>query len=239
MNVFAPARSFDQNDPELIDRPGMDRVLLREELQMLEDLNRRLCGHQLAIEYVQRFLRSSQTKSLDILDLGTGAADIPRAIAAWARQKKIAVTITAVDGNAEILQFARESSRDWPEIRLEQHDLRSLPYAENSFDLVLCSLALHHFNSADAVAILRRISEIARIGYAVNDLRRNWLSIWATQLLMPIMVKSRTFQHDAVQSSRAAFTVKELCTVVEQAGLKNFQINRHHLFFHMVLAGEK
>ena len=46
-------------------------------------------------------------------------------------------TITAVDGNAEILQFAEESSRDWPEINFAQHDLRSLPYAKDSFDLVL------------------------------------------------------------------------------------------------------
>jgi ubiquinone/menaquinone biosynthesis C-methylase UbiE len=159
MNVFAPARCFDQNNPELIDRPGTDRVLLREELQMLEDLNRRLWGHQLVLEYVQRLLGSTRTKSLSILDLGTGAADIPRAIAAWARQRQLGVTITAVDGNPQVLEFAKEICRDWPEIRLDQHDLRALPYAAGSFDLVLCSLAMHHFDAADAIAILRQIKK--------------------------------------------------------------------------------
>jgi SAM-dependent methyltransferase len=239
MNLFAPSRCFDPNEPELIDQPGLDRALLHEELRLLEDFNRRLSGYKLVRETVERLLGSSMPKSLSILDLGTGSADIPRAIAGWARKKKIAVSITAVDGNAEILQFARESSRDWPEIKFAQHDLRSLPYAKNSFDLVLCSLALHHFSSAGAVAVLRRISEIARVGYAVNDLRRNWLSIWITELLVRTVIHSQIFRHDAPKSCRAAFSVSELRALGESAGLKNFQVTRHHWIFRMILHGKK
>lgn len=239
MNWFAPPRHFDPGEPELIDRPGLDRALLHEELRLLEDLNRRLSGHTLVLESVERLLGSSAPKSLSILDLGTGSADIPRAIVAWARLKKITVTITAVDGNAEILKFAKESSRDWPEIDFAQHDLRSLPFAENSFDLVLCSLALHHFNDADAMAILRRISEIARTGYAVNDLRRNWFSIWATELLVRTVVHSKIFRHDAPKSCRAAFSVAELRALGGSAGLEKFQVTRHHWIFRMILQGKK
>jgi SAM-dependent methyltransferase len=239
MNFFAPPRCFDLNEPELIDRPGLGRALLHEELQMLENLNRRTGGHHLILDYVQRLLGSTPPKSLSILDLGTGSADIPRTIAAWARKKKIAVTITAVDGNSEILRFAKESCRDWPEINFAQHDLRSLPFAENSFDLVLCSLAFHHFDAADAVTILRRIQELARVGYAVNDLRRNWPAIWSTELLVHTVIRSKIFRHDAPQSCRAAFTVRELQTLAEQAGLRRFQVNRHHWFFRMVLEGKK
>jgi SAM-dependent methyltransferase len=239
MNFFAPSRHFDPDEPELIDRPGLDRALLHEELRLLEDLNRRLSGHKLVIESVERLLGPATPKSLSILDLGTGSADIPRAIVAWAQQKKIAITITAVDGNAEILKFAEESSRDWQEINFAQYDLRSLPYAKNSFDLVLCSLALHHFNEAEAIAILRRISEIARIGYAVNDLRRNWLSIAFTELLVRTAIRSQIFRHDAPKSCRAAFSVPELRALGESAGLKNFQVTRHHWIFRMILRGKK
>jgi SAM-dependent methyltransferase len=238
MNVFAPARCFDPSDPELLDLPGLDRALLREELQMLEDLNRRLHGHQLMLAYVQRLLGSIRRKSLSIIDLGTGAADIPRAIAAWARQRQLLVTITAVDRNPEVLQIAKELCCDWPEIRLDQHDLRSLPYASESFDLVLCSLALHHFDSADAITILQQMKKIARVGYIVNDLRRNWLAIGAMELLLHTMFRSRVFCHDARQSCRAAFTVRELWALAEQAGLHNYQIQRHHWFFRMVMAGQ-
>jgi SAM-dependent methyltransferase len=238
MNVFAPARCFDPNDPELIDLPGFDRALLREELQMLEDLNRRLHGHHLMLGYVQQLLGSTRMKSLSILDLGTGAADIPRAITAWARQRQLPVTITAVDRNPEVFQIAQEFCRDWPEIRLEQHDLRALPYAAKSFDLVLCSLTLHHFDSADAITILQQMIKMARLGYIVNDLRRNWLAIGAMELLLHTMFRSRVFCHDARQSCRAAFTVRELWALAEQAGLDNYQIHRHHWFFRMVMAGQ-
>ena len=239
MLFCAPPRYFDPNDSELIDRPGLDRALLHEELRLLEGLNRRLSGYQLVLETLQGLLGPASPKSLSLLDLGTGSADIPRAIAAWARKNEIAVTITAVDGNAEILQIASESCRDWPEIQFAQHDLRSLPYEADSFDLVLCSLALHHFSSADAVAVLRRMSEIARIGYAVNDLRRNWLSIWFTELLVRTVIQSKIFRHDAPKSCRAAFSVNELRTLGESAGLKNFQVSRHHLVFRMILKGNK
>jgi len=239
MNLFAPPRRFNLNCPELMDRPGISHTLLREELQILETVNRRWGAQELVLECVQRFLDSPRTTSLTILDLGTGAADIPRAIVAWARQRKLPVTITAVDGNSGVLEIAREACRDWPEIRLEQHDLRALPYAADSFDLVLCSLALHHFDSADAVVILRRINELARRGYVVNDLRRNWTAIWTTELLVRTVIKSHIVSNDAVQSVRAAFTVRELRAMAQRAGLSNFRIHRHQLFFRMVLEGRK
>jgi ubiquinone/menaquinone biosynthesis C-methylase UbiE len=236
---FAPIRRFDPDHPELLDRPGMDRELLREELQTLENCNRRLGGHDLALRYVKRFVESTGTTSLNILDLGTGSGDIPRAIAAWARERQLPVAITAVDGNSEILQIAHKSCDSWPEIRLEQHDLRALPYVAGSFDLVLCSLVLHHFASTEAVAVLQSIHTLARRGYVVNDLRRNWLAIWSTELLVRAVSRSAVFRHDAAQSCRAAFTVEELRAMAERAGLNHFQIWQHHAVFRMVLEGRK
>jgi ubiquinone/menaquinone biosynthesis C-methylase UbiE len=238
-SLLAPVRRFDPDSPELIDRPGLDRALLREELQTLENCNRRLFGHDLVLQYVNRFVGWTRVASLSILDMGTGVADIPRAIAAWARQRQLPVVITAVDGNSEVLQIARESCHDWPEIRLEQHDLRSLPYEADSFDLVLCSLALHHFESAEAVAVLRRIHTLARHGYVVNDICRNWLAIWSTRLLFRALFRSPVFRHDAAQSCRAAFTVRELRAMAERAGLGHFQIRHHHAMIRMVLEGRK
>jgi ubiquinone/menaquinone biosynthesis C-methylase UbiE len=239
MSLLAPYRRFDPNCPEQIDRPGMNRALLLEELQTLERFNQRLGGHQLVLHYVKRFVDSTETASLSILDLGTGAADIPRAIATWARQRQLPIVITAVDGNPDILKIAQESCRGWPEIRFGQHDLRALPYAEESFDLVLCSHALHHFELTDVVTILRRIDTLARCGYIVNDLRRNWLAIWSMELLTRILARSPVFRSDASQSCRAAFTVRELRGLAKQAGLDDFQVNRHHWCFRMVLEGRK
>jgi len=239
MNLFAPRRYFNPDQPEWIDRPCMDPALVREELQMLEHANARFGEHRLMLRQVKGLLRSQKVPSLEILDLATGGADIPRAIVDSARKDHLPVKVTAVDSNAEVIRLAREACRDWPEIRIEQRDLRDLPFPPDSFDLVLCSLALHHFADADAIAILRRMQEIARVGYIVSDLRRNWLAIWTTELWVRTMVKSPIARNDAPQSCRAAFTVHELRAMAKQAGLRNFSIHRCQLFFRMVLEGTK
>jgi SAM-dependent methyltransferase len=223
MSLFAPPRCFDPNSPELMDRPGIDPVLVREELQILECANRRFGGHRLALQFVQRLLSSTPLASVSILDLGTGLADIPRIIVAWARARRLPITVCAVDGNSEAIRLAREACADWPEIRLEQHDLRELPYAAESFDLAVCSLALHHFARVDAVAILRR----------------NWPAIWITELLARTVIRSEILRHDALQSCRAAFTMAELSAAAREAALVNFQVTRHHGMFRMVLEARK
>jgi len=239
MSLFVPPRRFDPNHPELMDQPGVDRALLREELQTLERFNQRLGGHRLVLHYMKRFVGSTESASLSILDLGTGAADIPRAIVTWARQRQMSIIITAVDDNPDILQIAQESCRSWPEIRFERHDLRALPYAGESFDLVLCSLALHHFDSLDAITILRRIQAVARRGYIVSDLCRNWLTIWSTELFARTLIRSPIFRNDALLSCRAAFTTRELWAMAGHAGLNDFQIKHHHALHRMVLQGNK
>ena len=223
----------------MIDRPDVDPASVREELLTLEHANRRFGVYQMTLDSLQRFLARLAVVELRILDFGTGHADIPRALIAWARQRRLPITVTAVDGNPTVLRSARESCRDWPEIQLVQQDLRSLPYPAESFDVVLCSLALHHFTEEDAVGILGRMQEMARIGYILNDLRRNYSAILLTRLLLPVFSKSLIVRQDGSQSSRAAFTVGELRSMASRAGLRNFIIRRHQGVFRMALEGRK
>lgn len=239
MSVLTPPRRFHSSEPEWIDRPDADPAWVRAELRALEKANRHLGGHRLMVDYVKMLIAGKGQSPVSILDLGTGSADIPRAVVAWARQVRRPVSVVAVDNNPVALAEAREACRDWPEIKLEAQELRQLPYSPGSFDLVLCSLTLHHFDEREAVDLLRRMSEIARVGFVINDLRRNWCAIWATELLARTVLRSPILRHDAPQSCRAAFTVGELRDLARGAGLKQFQINRHHTTFRMVLCGKK
>jgi ubiquinone/menaquinone biosynthesis C-methylase UbiE len=184
-------------------------------------------------------LGQNKLQELRVLDLATGAADIPRAVVAWARKRGTKISVTAVDRNEEVLRSAREWCRDWPEIQFQQGDLLQLPYRTQEFDIVLCSLALHHFTSENAVKILRRMNEIARVGYVLNDLQRNWLTIWTAELLARTLMRSPIVRNDGPQSFRAAFTVRELRGMAEEAGMKDFRVKRHQGIFRMVLSGRK
>ncbi len=237
MSLLVPPRRFDPAVPEMMDRPGQDPAVLRADLDVLEQLNRHLGGHTIALRHLSEFHATYVARNSDapwsVLDLGTGGADVPRAIA-----RRFHATITAVDGNPTILEIARERSVGYPNIRFELHDLRSLPYPPGSFEVVLCSLVLHHFGEDDVVAILRRIGEIARLGYIVNDLRRNRVAIWLSRLIARTVITNPIARFDAPASCERAFTVPQLRALAERAGLEHFEIHRHRMF-RMVLVGHK
>jgi SAM-dependent methyltransferase len=238
MSLFVPPRRFDPYVPEIMDRRGNDAALLRADLRVLDYINRFLGGHRIALGYLDELLDTAPMNPVRILDLATGGADVPRAIARWARRKRIGVEITAMDRNPEILTLARERCAGWPEIRIEQHDLLALPYAAASFDVVTCSLTLHHFTRANVVAILRRIHDITRVGYIINDLRRNRVAIGLTKLMARTIIRNPIAQFDAPASCERAFSVAELRAMAARAELRSFVIRRHR-YFRVAIAGRK
>lgn len=252
MSLLIPPRRFDPAVPEMMDRPGNDPELLRADLAVLERINRLLGGHRIPLHHLNQLLRPPCQKhvtivtpswqagrgALTVLDLATGAADVPRALVQWARTKKLPVEITAVDNNPDILQIARDRCAGAPEIQIEQHSLPALPYPPASFDIVLCALTLHHFAEPDVVAILRRIHDIARVGYIINDLRRNRIAVWLSKLMARTIISNPIARFDAPASCERAFTPAELRAMAQQAGMRNFRVHRH-AFFRMALVGRK
>jgi ubiquinone/menaquinone biosynthesis C-methylase UbiE len=113
-----------------------------------------------------------------------------------------------------------------------------LPYAAASFDVVFCSLTLHHFSETNVVAILRRIHDIAQVGYVINDLRRNRIAIGLGKLMARTIIRNPIARFDAPASCERAFSVTELRAMAARAGLRNFIIRRHR-FFRMAIAGLK
>jgi ubiquinone/menaquinone biosynthesis C-methylase UbiE len=226
MSWLVPPRRFDPSVPEMMDRPGQPPDLLRQDLDVLEKINVWLGGQRIALHYLAQFSPPPRT----VLDLATGAGDVPRAIAGWARRRSLEIQITAVDANPDILQIARERCAAFPEIHTEAQNILALPYPPRSFDVVLCALTLHHFTEADAVVILRRIGELARVGYVVNDLRRNRTAIWLSKVMARTIITNPIARFDAPASCERAFSVEELRRMAKRAGLENFQIRNHPVF---------
>src|SRR5215510_14083687 len=59
--LFAPARRFDPNEPELMDRPDVNKEWLREELQILQKINR-FGAHRLIVRYINHLLGSKKVE---------------------------------------------------------------------------------------------------------------------------------------------------------------------------------
>ena len=229
MNLLVPPRRFDPDQPELMDRPGHSLDVLREDLRTLAAINRNLHAYAIPLDHLQQLLRHCRKGNapLRILDLATGGADVPRAVADWARRERLPVAITAVDNNPDIVTIAREWSAGYPEICVERADALGGGFAPGRFDIVLNSLALHHFTEAQAIALLRRMAGIARIGFIVNDLRRSWVTLAIGHALAWTVFRNPLAKHDGPASCAAAFTPGELRAMAQQAGLVNYVIRRH------------
>jgi SAM-dependent methyltransferase len=156
-----------------------------------------------------------------ILDLCTGAGDLPRAMVAWARAREITLRIDAVDANPTALEIARPRSANFPEIHYSQGDVLGDAPGEN-YDLVHCALSLHHFSDADAARLLVRCRELSNRWILVSDLERHPLTTAAIWALTGLVYRGDITRHDGRLSARRAFSFHELSALAVAAGWQNF-----------------
>ena len=180
MGFLTPSRRFAS---EGMDLPRVPPALVVESLHDLAQLNHRFGGIRAVLRPLMRLMRRWTLRNpIHLLDLGTGSADIPRALVCWARSEGIQLAVTAVDVNPVMCGLARKECVEFPQITIDRHNLLSLPYETHSFDFVTSSQVLHHFAEPDVVRILQQASRIARHGIVMADLRRahtTYAAIWA------------------------------------------------------------
>jgi ubiquinone/menaquinone biosynthesis C-methylase UbiE len=180
---------------------------------------------------------SSDEDRLCILDVATGSADIP--VGLWERAARInmSLEITGLDASTEVLTDARKIAARIP-IRLVQADARALPWPPDSFDVVLCCLALHHFDPRDARQVLREMWRTCRRGIVVTDLTRGYVSLAATWLVTRTLARNRVTRHDGPLSVLRAYTPAELRQMAAESGIVGADVRRHS-FFRQVLVARK
>jgi SAM-dependent methyltransferase len=210
----APARwslSRRSEELELLDLGRVTDDELSANLADLARLNRLPGGAGASRAAIRALLGPKRTA--EILDVGTGSADLPVAFAAegW--------TVVGLDADPAVAARARERVAGREGVRVVDGDARSLPFDTGGVDVVHASLLLHHLDPPSAVAALREMARVARIGVVVNDLRRGWLAMLATGVAVAALGTCRTTRHDGLLSVRRAYTVPELDGLLADAGL--------------------
>jgi 2-polyprenyl-3-methyl-5-hydroxy-6-metoxy-1,4-benzoquinol methylase len=158
---------------------------------------------------------------LRVVDLATGSADIPRLLVNFARSIEAHIEIDAVDRQSATLEIARKLSARYPEISFHEADILGWAGASD-YDIVLCSLVLHHFSDADAASVLRRCRELSKKFVLVSDLRRGFLLGTGVYLLTAAIFREPMTRFDARLSARRAFSFSEMHQLAIRAGWKNF-----------------
>jgi SAM-dependent methyltransferase len=212
-------REFDPDQPEQMDRPQPVSPALEEDLRNLVSLNRLFGSHRLVRHFLSRWFNPG--RSYRVLDLATGAGDLPRVMVDWARPREIALRIDAVDANPATLEIARRDSLDYREIEFLNADVLTYEGRE-SYDLVCCSLALHHFSENDAATLLGRCRALSHRFVLVADLERSLFTLLGVQALTSLFYRAPMTRADGVTSARRAFSFDEFRALAEAASWKDF-----------------
>ncbi len=203
------------NREELLDQNRGSLSDVRQSLADIRRINAWLGGARVACNGVFDLLEKRGLNGATILDVGTGSADIPQRLVEQGRKRGYDLKILALDLSERHLQIAKEYVGGIREIELVQGDAFALPLENNSVDIVVSSLFLHHFRAPQIIQILNEWQRVARLGWVANDLIRHPFALVFFRATGPIFARSYLTRYDGAASIRRAYTLAEMRAIVQ------------------------
>lgn len=208
-SVLVPRR---RRGVELLDDPAADGALTARSLRDIALANRWFGGTSAVLAALEETWDATHPTRQTMLDVGTGAGDIPARARDRAAVRGIRLTTFGVDRTHGVARDA--ASAAGPTCVA---DGLALPFADQSVDVVTCSQVLHHFADERAALLLREMHRVAAGVVIVADLRRSWTAaagIWTASFALGFHPVSR---HDGVLSVFRGYRGAELAELVERS----------------------
>lgn len=208
-------------EPERIDTGDYTPEEYARFLREIRFINQRL-GDRSALE---KTLLADVSKlglqSFSVLDVGAGTGELLGVIAASARAGGKNVRLVGLDLNDLSVNEIAAESQKFGEISPVRADALKLPFADSSFDYVICSLFTHHLTDEQIPAVLKEMFRVARVGIVVIDLERS-AKAWLLYKLFCFAYRiSPLVRHDGSLSIRKGFTRDEMLRFGRELGNGN------------------
>lgn len=211
--------------PEQMDDPTLDADEHRRALAGLARLNHLARSADLIWKPLARLARAWHGP-LRVLDVATGSGDIPMALVRKAAASGLDLRVYACDTSPVAISEARRRAAraDAPVEFFRADVLHEWP--AGAWDVVTCSLFLHHLGQEDAIALLAHMRESAGKALIVSDLERRAWGLALAAAIPRCVTRSRVVRIDAVRSVRAAFTFDEAAELARAANLEGAIVRR-------------
>jgi ubiquinone/menaquinone biosynthesis C-methylase UbiE len=207
---LTPAR---RRGVEMLDDPAVDPALAERSLRDVALANRLFGGRHAILREVRTVLQDVPPgTAVQLLDVGTGLGDIPRAAMQLARSHAVPFRTIGLELTPRLASVASHTCT-----HAVAADATRLPFANRSVDIVTCSQVLHHFEVAEAIQLLQECVRVASRAVIIGDLRRSWLAVaglWTSSFALGFHPVSR---HDGVVSILRGFTEQDLQQLFVQA----------------------
>jgi len=207
-----------------MDEPGLAVDRHVSALSGLARINWLSASDRILWQAIKPYLSSNRVVRL--LDIASGAGDVALRLWRRARRTNLRLEVVGAEISPTALAFAQNRAAEAGEavtfVPLDAlHD--SWP---TGFDIVTCSLFLHHLADDDAVNLLRKMREAAGSLALVNDLRRSSLGYSAAWLGTRMLTRSNVVHIDGPRSVAAAFTLDEVRQLAVRAGWTGATLGR-------------
>jgi 2-polyprenyl-3-methyl-5-hydroxy-6-metoxy-1,4-benzoquinol methylase len=224
--------------PEIMDQPGLDDKQHHQALNAISRINwisasglilwpsiRALCKER---------LRAGDHRPVRMLDVATGAGDVPVRLWRRAKRSRFPLEIAGCDFSPTAVEHARRYAAErGADVTFFQSDVLAEPLP-HGYDVITCSLFLHHLKEDQAVALLRKMRAAAGSLALVNDLARGRAGWWAAYLGSRIITRSPMVHVDAILSVEGSFTPDEALELAWRAGWDGTRVRRKFPFRYLL-----
>ncbi len=213
---------------ELLDTDSGTPDEVEGALRDLRSFNKFLGGVATTRDLIHAVARRTGKTHFSLLEIAAGTGFVPLQASTDLRGEGVSLDVTLLDRATTHLPQNGSAQKI-------AGDALSTPFADSSFDLVSCSLFVHHLSPEGAVQFAREALRISRVAVLVNDLVRHPLHFALACAGAPLY-RSRITRNDAPASVKQAYTIEEMTRFFRTAGATNVETQKHFLFRMGVIA---
>jgi len=213
--------------PEDMDDPALQPELYAQALKSLSRLNFAAGTAQVIWTHIRRALPAGSPRPLRLLDIATGAGDIPLRLWRIARRARVQMQIAGCDLSPRAINFAQSCATALQaDVHFFTQDVLNHNFP-GDYDFIISSLFFHHLGENEVVHLLRKLKPITRRKLLISDLRRSLLGLAIAASATHLLTTSRVVRLDGSRSVRAAFTPQEIQILAVAAGLERATVTRY------------
>lgn len=213
---------------EILDSDTCPPVEVEMSLRDLCRINRWFGGVGTTRKLIERVASATGRKHFSVLEVAAGFGDVSKTAGMQLAHEGISLDVTDLD---------RVPSHLLRGNRAVVADALALPFQDNSFDLVSCSLFAHHLEPDELAGFTHEALRVSRCAVLINDLIRHPLHVAAVYAGFPLM-RSYVSRVDGLASVRRAYTPDEMKSILSSNShsKQRIEITRHFLFRMGVIA---
>lgn len=213
-------------ETEIMDDFSLQGEELQAALDQIAQINQLLGGNQLTLHGIKKILKKCpKDQTITIADIGCGNGDMLRMLAKFGQKNNLYFKLIGIDANDFTINYAKTLSAEYSNIEYKCIDIFSETFKNISYDIVLCTLTLHHFSNDEILNIITIFNKNAKAGIIVNDLHRSKLAYRLFELICVIFNLKKMSREDGLVSILRGFKKDELEDFSKKLNLKNYTIH--------------